>query len=241
MKIINAGLFCLAISAVATPAYAQMAWTDKGFFNANIGVQFGSQDLAVSTPFQIYGEEGTVTSTIEAKGGGLFDISAGYKVWRNLAVGLGYSWTDGKTAPAITANVPDPLFFDQFRSVSGIAEEVTHKEQAIHVTGTWMMPVTDKIDVGFAFGPTFFSVKQEVPSGVDVTEPGPSITRVNVTSVDESTVGFHLGVDVTYLVTPRIGVGGLARFTRGSIDIENAAEKLTVGGFQIGAGVRVRF
>lgn len=241
MKIINAGLICLALSAVAAPASAQMAWTDKGFVNANVGFQIGSQDFSVATPFEIYGEQGSVTSTMDVKGGGFFDVSGGYKVWRNLAVGIGYTWTDGSTDAAVTANVPDPLFFDQPRSVTATASGVGHTEQQIHLTGTWMIPVTDKIDVGLAFGPTIFSVKQDVPNGVEVTEPGPSVSRVNVGSIDETAVGIHLGVDVTYLITPRLGVGGLARFTRGSVDVDNASDSLKAGGFQIGVGARYRF
>jgi opacity protein-like surface antigen len=241
LKIINAGLICLAACAFASPASAQMTWTDKGFVNANVGFQLGSQDFTVATPFEIYNEPGTVTSTMDVKGGGFFDVSAGYKVWRNLAVGIGYTFTDGSTDAAVTASVPDPLFFDQPRTVTATGSGVGHTEQQIHLTGTWMIPVTDKIDVGLAFGPTIFSVKQDIPNGVDVTEPGPTVTRVNAGSVDETAVGIHLGVDVTYLITPRIGVGGLARYTRGSVEVENASENLKAGGFQIGAGVRFRF
>jgi opacity protein-like surface antigen len=241
LKIINAGLFCLAFCAVATPARAQMTWTDKAFVNANVGIQTGSQNFTVTTPFEIYGETGSVTSTMDAKGGGFFDVAAGYKVWRNLAIGVGYSWTRGSSDAPVSASVPDPLFFDQLRAVNAMASDVNHQEQALHLTGTWMVPVTDKVDVGLAFGPTIFFIKQDVPNGVDVTEPGPSVSRVNVGSLDETTVGFHLGIDVTYLVTPRLGVGGLARYTRGSVDVENASENLKAGGFQVGAGLRVRF
>jgi hypothetical protein len=42
-------------------------------------------------------------------------------------------------------------------------------------------------------------------------------------------------------VTTRVGVGGLARYTWGSVDLAGATKSLTVGGFQIGAGVRLRF
>ena len=45
------------------------------------------------------------------------------------------------------------------------------------------------------------------------------------------------GVDVPM----GIAVGGLARYTWGAADIEGATEKLTVGGFQIGGGIRYRF
>ena len=180
---------------------------------------------------------------MDVKGGGFFDISAGYKVWRNLAIGLGYSYAAGSSDAAIAASVPDPLVFDQLRPASTTVGSLDRTEQAVHLTGTWMVPVTDKIDVALAFGPTFFSVSQDVPAGAadTVTEPGPSISQVDVQGVDESAVGFHLGVDVTYLLTPRIGVGGLARYTRGSIDIANSSDGLDVGGLQIGAGVRIRF
>lgn len=237
----NAGLLCLVLCAAATPAQAQMQWTDKAFFNVNAGLQIGSQDLAVTTPFDIYGESGSVASTLDVKGGGLFDLSAGYKVWRNLAIGIGYSGTDAKTDANIEARVPDPLLFDAPRTVNSSVSDVQHSEHAVNVTGTWMIPVTDKVDVGLAFGPTFFSVSQDVPNSVTVSEPGPSVTSVGIESIDESTVGFHLGVDVTYMVTPRFGVGGLARYSRGSIDLDNASDSLKVGGFQIGAGLRVRF
>ena len=240
MKIINAGLLCLAVCAVATPAHAQVVWTDKGFVNFSVGVQAGSHDLSVTSPFEIYNETGSVSSVTDVKGGGLFDLSAGYKVWRNLAVGAGFSRTSGSSDADITANVPGPLVFDNFRTVTSTISDLDHTERTFYITGTYMIPLTTKFDVGVTFGPAFFSLDQEVPTSVTVTEPGPTIDQASG-EVSESGVGIHLGVDATYLVTPRIGVGALARYTRGSVDIEGAEEKLTVGGFQLGVGVRFRF
>ena len=51
----------------------------------------------------------------------------------------------------------------------------------------------------------------------------------------------HFGVDATYLITPRYGVGALLRYTVGSVDLGGADNSLTVGGLQIGVGARVRF
>ena len=51
----------------------------------------------------------------------------------------------------------------------------------------------------------------------------------------------HFGVDVAYMINKRFGVGGLARYTRGSVELAGASDKLTVGGFQVGAGLRARF
>ena len=47
VKIINAGLLCLAFCAAATPASAQ-TWTDKGFVNVNVGFQAGSHSPGIT-------------------------------------------------------------------------------------------------------------------------------------------------------------------------------------------------
>jgi len=240
VKIINTGLLCLAFCAVATPARAQVTWTDKGFVNVSVGFQAGSQALSVTSPFEIYGESGSVSAVTEASTGALFDFSAGYKVWRNMAIGAGFSTTGGSSDAAVTASVPDPLIFDRLRTVNSSVTDLNHRENVFYITGTWMVPLTTKFDVGIAFGPAFFSMKQDLPTSVTVTEPGPVIDQASG-EISESGVGFHLGVDATYLVTPRIGVGALMRYTRGSVDVEGATDKLTVGGFQLGVGARFRF
>jgi hypothetical protein len=228
-------------AAVAPKAHAQMTWTDKGFVNVTGGAQAGSRTLATATTFDIYDETASVSSSQDVKGGGFFDISAGYKVWRNLAVGLGYSHAGSNTDAAIAALIPDDTVTDKLRPVSASATDLKHSEGALHIMGVWMVPVTDKIDVGVSAGPSIFKVKQDLPTALAIAEPGPTVTGITITNVNKTTAGINFGVDVTYLVTKRIGVGGLARYTWGSADLEGASDKLTVGGFQIGGGVRLRF
>ena len=242
LKMIKAGCLSVAFcAAVVVPAEAQMQWPDQAFANVNFGIQEASRTLDATSTFDLYGETGTLTATQPIDGGGLFDISAGYKVWRNLAVGLGYSRVKSDADIAIAANVPDPNFFDRPRGVTGTASEAEHSENAIHIQGTWVMPVTDKIDVAFSFGPTIFMVTQDVATAISVTEPGPSLASTTITAEDKSAVGFNLGFDANYFFRPRIGAGVLLRYTRGSVDLDSAAENLTVGGFDLGFGLRMRF
>jgi hypothetical protein len=242
LKTMKAGLLCLAMCAAVAPnAQAQMTWTDQIFVNVSGGYQAGSHTLTTNTPFDLYDEQGTVTSSQKVSGGGLFDVSAGYKVWRNLAAGIGYSHTGGSSDANVTALVPDPLVFNQLRTVTASATDLKHSENVIHLTATWMVPVTDKIDVGVSAGPSIFSVKQDLPSAVTVAEPGPTVSTVTIDNVSKTSVGINLGVDVTYLVRKGMGVGGLARYTRASSDLKGASENLAVGGFQIGGGLRLRF
>jgi hypothetical protein len=242
LKMLKAGILALAICAGAAPsAQAQMQWTDKGFLNVNGGAQVGSHTLGTDTTFDLYKEKARLTTAQKVKGGGFFDITAGYKVWRNLALGLGYSHTQSDADVGISASIPDPLYYDQFRSVSVSKSGAKHSENAINISGTWVVPVTDKVDVDVAFGPTVFAVKQDVPTSISVTEPGPTVASTTFSSESKSTLGLHFGFDVNYMVTKRWGAGLVGRYSWGSVSLPGAKDKLTVGGFQIGAGVRVRF
>jgi len=218
-----------------------MTWTDRGFVNVSGGYQAGSHDLGTQTSFTLYDETATVTTSQKVKGGGFFDVSGGYKVWRNLAVGIGFTRVSSKSDAAINASVPDPVFFDRPRTVSGSAADLVHVEKAVHFIATWMMPVTDKIDVGFQFGPSAITVKQDLVDSLTIAEPGPTVTGVTFRNEDKVVAGVNLGIDVTYMINKRYGAGAMARFTTGSANLQGTTNKLTVGGFQIGAGGRVRF
>ena len=242
LKMIKAGCLSFALCAIAAvPASAQMAWTDKAFANVNFGLQEQSRTLETSSTFTLYGENGSMTTSQPIDGGGLFDIGGGYKVWKNLAVGLGYSRVVSDGDIAIAASVPDPNFFDRHRPLTGNSPSAEHSENSIHLQGTWMMPVTDKIDVGFSFGPTIFMVSQDVANAITVQEPTPTLSTATIVREDHTTVGINLGVDLNYFFRPNIGGGVLLRYTYGSVDLDSVGESLTVGGFQLGFGLRYRF
>jgi hypothetical protein len=239
----KAGLLALCVCAgAARPVAAQtMQWTDKGFVTVNGGVQVGSHDLTTTQTFDLFDESATVTTSSKVKSGGLFDIGAGYRVWENVAVGLTYSFTSSSSDASITGSIPDPIRFDSPRPISASAGGLGHKENALHFNATWVMPVTDKIDVGFSAGPTIFFVKQDVVSSVPTTEPGPTVGTPVISSDTKTTAGLNAGVDVTYLLTKKWGVGGIARYTWGSAKFGSGGSSLTLGGLQIGGGLRMRF
>jgi hypothetical protein len=233
----------VALSAsVAPEAYAQMLkWTDKASASINLGAQAPSHSLSAESTPDIYGEPASIRSSTDVGGGFFFDLAGGYKVWRNLVVGIGYSRVASTDDLSVNADIPDILETDRLRPTSATISNAQHSQNAINLTGTWMMPVTDKIDVGFQFGPTIFLVNQDLPVNLQnsIQEPGPTISSPTLSSQSKTTVGIHFGVDTTYLLTPRYGVGVLARYSWGSADFEG--DSITLGGFQIGAGLRVRF
>jgi hypothetical protein len=231
----------IALLSFASAAHAQVQWTDKGFANVNFGGQAPSQTLSAVTTPDIYGEPANIRSTQDVGGGAFFDLAAGYKVWRNLAVGIGFTRVGSSGDLNVDASIPDPLLFDSPRNATAVVPDADHSQTSIHLTGTWMMPMTEKVDIGLQFGPTIFLVSQDLPAGFNIQEPTPTITSTSLEKSDKTTVGIHFGVDVTYLITPRYGVGVLARYSWGSADIGGAEESVTVGGLQFGGGLRVRF
>jgi Outer membrane protein beta-barrel domain len=232
--------FVAAAAAVARPATAQQ-WTDRGYMNVTFGVQAPSRTLATTTTFDLYGEQATQTSTQDVGGGAFFEIAGGYKVWRNLAAGVGLTFVGSKADLAVAASIPDPVQFDRPRQVSTTLTGAKYRETAIHLTGSWMMPMTEEFDIALQFGPTIFLVGQDLPGTLEVSEPGPTVTSGAFVKDDHTTVGVHFGVDATYLFTPRVGAGANMRYSIGSVDITGSDDSLKVGGFNIGAGVRIRF
>jgi hypothetical protein len=242
MRTISISVFALATSVlIPANAVAQMKWTDKAYASITAGGQAGSHTLTAQPAFTLYDEPGTLTSVQKAGGGAFLDIGGGYKVWQNLILALSFSHAGGDSDAAIAAQVPDPVEFDRHRAVTTTLSGASHSENAVHISAVWMIPVTDKIDVGVLAGPSVFMVRQELPTGLTVSEPGPNVTGVASTKVKKTTGGFDIGADVTYLLTKKIGAGLLARYTYGSVNLPDATKSLTVGGFQLGVGLRYRF
>jgi hypothetical protein len=240
---LKAGVLALCVGAFSAPAGAQqLQWTDRGFVSVNGGAQVGSHDLSSTQSFPLFDETANVTSSQKIGSGGLFDISVGYRVWHNIAASIGFTHTGSKADLNVSGSIPDPLFFDQPHTFTSSLSGAKHSENVINLDAVWMLPVTDKIDVGFSAGPSIFSIKQDVAANLSAANTVPSAA-----SESKTTAGVNIGVDVTYLLgkMPGLGkdwgVGGLARYTWGSAKLGNSSDKLTVGGFQIGAGARLRF
>jgi hypothetical protein len=241
LKTTNAFLIAAALFAAPQLASGQtMQWTDKGYITFNVGAQVGSDDLNTSSTFSLYEETATVTSTQRVKSGAFFEIGGAYRVWgRNLLAGVSFTRSSSDANVALSASIPDPIFFDRPRNVTASQSGAKHSENVIHLSAIWMIPVANKIDVGVFGGPSIFMVKQDTISTLTVTEPGPSVTAP-LASVKKTTAGINLGADLQYLIRNNVAVGGVARYTWASADIDGASDSLGVGGFQIGVGVRYR-
>jgi hypothetical protein len=251
-------MLAMAVAAGAQDAQRQGAglfgksWTGRGFVSVNGGYQPASRDVPVNVRFDLYEEAGSVTGMQTVKGSGAFDVGGAYRVWRNLAAGLAITGVSQKADVPLTATVPHPLFVGQPRIAAAIAAGARHSEMATHLQAVWMLPLWSRLQVAVSGGPTIFSVKHDLifvreTAFVEGAFPYGAVTvsSVGVERQSKSAVGYNVGGDVTYLLTPRLGAGLLLRYSGASVSLQRSgqteATKLDVGGFQVGAGVRVRF
>jgi hypothetical protein len=241
LRVLTGAFFAMA--GLAGEASAQtLQSTDRAFAGLNFGGQTKARTFKTSGSLPLYDETATFESTVGIGASGLFDLSAGYRVWNNVAVGLGFSKYSDSSTGVLNASIPDPLLFDNLRPGSATVDGLEHSQSQVHLSVYWLQPVTDKIDVSVYAGPTFFKVKQDLITGFTVAPGTANIAAATTTTVDESSTGLHAGLDVRYLILKNAGVGAFLRFTSGRVD-SPAVEggRLSVGGFQYGIGVRVRY
>jgi hypothetical protein len=213
-----------------------------GFVNINIGGQIASRSVGVNENTPLYGETLTVASSQSVGSGALFDVSGGYRVWRNVSAAIGFS-NFSKTSDANgTATIPNPLIFDQPVTVNVSQNGLHHTERAVHLMASWLFPVTNEFDVSFAVGPSIFSAKQEVIS--IAVPPGTQNANITVGSESKTGVGAIVQVDGSYMLRRKWGAawgaGAFLRYAGAKVNLPSVPD-MKVGGFQLGVGLRARF
>jgi hypothetical protein len=222
-------------------AAAQTAPPTKNLFvDVNVGVQPGSQIFTMQSTPLVYEETAIITARQGVNGSGVLDVTAGYRVWGDVSVALGLSTTFTNQGDAsVVGGIPHPVFYDRRVETTVEVSDLAHQERSAHLSIMWTSPMTDKIDASVAAGPSFIKVFQDLASRVTVT-PG----TLNFVPIGEgatgTTFGFHIGGDVTYLLTPRLGAGLMVRYVAADVDIGPVVD-LKAGGLQYAIGLRLRF
>jgi len=246
----------IAVAAVAfLAAWPSTARAQQGplggkvFVSVNFGIQVGDNSLVRESSFDLYDETATVEVNQTINNGAFLEFAGAYKVRDDLGVGLSYNFVSNSGEGTISGSLPHPQFFDQPRTFTASEDDLAHSENAFHFQAVWFVPFTEKVDFTISGGPSLFNVKQELIRSVAFSENPPSFTSVTIDSVEvielrDSAWGFNIGADMTYALTPSIGVGALIRYSRGTVEFnlsDSQTADVTAGGFQIGGGLRLRF
>lgn len=231
----------------ASPADAT-AQPARFFLDVNGGVQVSTTDFGDNVVFTEFVEEGDFDATHTVESGAILDVGGGVRLFKGLALGASFTRFDGGHDASVDARIPHPFFFDRHRSVSGLAPNLTRQERAVHVHVRWFAPVPGPVQFAVFAGPSFFSVEQGLVTTINSTQSFPfdtaSFVSAETTRHTESVTGYHVGADATFFFSRHLGVGGLVRFSRATVDFtseDGGLVRADLGGVQVSGGLRVRF
>jgi hypothetical protein len=251
-RTLRAVMMAAVLVGVGQPALAQgTPWEDRVFVNLSFGVDTGTTTISQNRSFVVYGETGTVQGDAEFGSFPIFDVAFGARVFKNVGVGVAYHTGGTKGDGTLTGTVPHPIFFDRPRNFTVGFNDAERDEHATHLQIGWMAPINEKFDLFIFGGPSFYSVTQEMITGLNFVEDGPPFTSVTVQSnierLKDNSVGYNLGVDGTWFIKTadswRLGVGGLLRFTGATakFNVDGNEIETDAGGVQFAVGARIRF
>jgi hypothetical protein len=218
------------------------------FVNAGGGLQLASGGFDETHTEQIAVEDSTWDARYARKNGPLVDVGGGVRLWKGLFAAVSYSWHDQSEPVTVSAKVPHPFFFNQPRTVEGTSSPLANREQAIHVSGTYVVPAGKRFEISVSAGPSFFIAEREFVTEVQYTEEYPfdtaTFTGIASKTAKKKAMGANVGFDVTWLLTRQVGLGVLVRASQGSLNFTTpagGAVKVDAGGVQTVAGLRFRF
>lgn len=234
---------CVALGAMCAPSVANaqmLEWKDRGFLNVSGGVKTGAKDVTTTLAYPLYDETATVETSRSVGDGFLWDVTAGVRVWKNMAIGASVAGRSANGDGTTAASIPHPIFYDQPRSVTGSIAGMKHRELWGSLLAVWVFPVTSQLEVMAMAGPTVVRVEHELAGSVAVTEASTPGVTVSLSTVSKSVWGATAGLEGRYMFTKRFGLGAFARYSGAKVNLTSTT-KLDVGGLQMGAGIRVRF
>ena len=118
----------------------------------------------------------------------------------------------------------------------------------MHVQALWGIPVGRSSVVTLFGGPTWFNAAQDLVSNITFEQAYPfdsaTYSGANIGERSASALGAHAGADVAYYFSERFGVGGMIRYSHGSVKLDSPdgdTFSSDVGGVHTSGGLRIRF
>jgi hypothetical protein len=241
-------MLVLAAHALSPSPAAGQTPPDRIFVNLGGGYQAMSTTFGESHSEPLDGETSTWDARYSLEDGVGFMGGFGVRVWRNLVAGVTYSHQQQNSPARVTGRIPHPFFFDQPRALEGESSSLEHRERALHISAAWIAPISDRVELTVSGGPTLFSIARGFVDGLQYTQEYPydvvTFIDIDEQEVTERTLGAHAAAELTWLVTPHVGISGIVRYSHGSIGLETPSGNtvsLDAGGLQAGVALRLGF
>ena len=241
------GLAVVAMGLCAAEAGAQPL-RDRFWISINAGAQLSVDDLQDRLEFERNLE--TATASIEHDSGPGLTIDGGFGVLlsRNgLGAAVSVSRFSRTGTVQVEASIPHPFFDDRPREISGEADDISRSETGIHGQLTYTLQTGNRLRVMLAGGASVFNIEQEFVTNVRYTESFPfdeaDFSGVDTDRSSGTAIGFNAGVDIRWFLARNLGLGGLIRYSRATVDLDVQSRTVGVeaGGLQALGGIRVHF
>jgi hypothetical protein len=131
--------------------------------------------------------------------------------------------------------------------VNGTASGLGRTETLAALELSWLFALARRVDMFVFGGPAYINVRQEMATRIKFTESYPydAATMVGLDTANVSGGGFGVtaGVDVSYLMTKHVGVGGEVRYSYASATLKPSDQpsKVGLGGLQAAFSARFLF
>lgn len=239
------GLIAVCSLLGSVPAAAQPL--PRFTIAVNGGYQPSSSSFDDRFTYDLNRETTSVETDYPVEAGPVFDAGAGFRIWKGLGAGIAFSRFTVDSTVQAEATLPHPLFFQRNRQISGETGGLNREETGIHIQAQYQLPPFGNVYVTLAGGPSVLDMRQSIVTDVNYTEEFPydtaSYVGVDSQRVSGTATGFNAGADIRWMFTRNIGIGGLVRYTRASVDLTRDGRTVTVdaGGTQVGGGLRLAF
>jgi hypothetical protein len=239
-----------AVGVLLSPSLARSAAAQSGdrfVIGVSGGVQSAGPEIADHFEFETNVETATVNVTYPPRPAALVDAGVSVRLWKHLGAGIAISRASRTGSAEVDARIPHPLLFEQPRTVTGSQSGVSVAETDAHVQAFYAVEASRRVTVMFFGGPSFVHLERELVTEIkyDETYPFDEATfRSAVTRrARASKIGFNAGADVRWMFTRSVGLGGLVRFSRATVDLtaDSRTVRVTAGGVQAGIGIRLAF
>ena len=226
------------------------------YVDLDAGYRLPGQEWVERFSSELYAETAAYDVRYRTSEGGVFGVGAGRRLWRSLAVGVGFTYFDAATDVRVAGSVPHPLFTRRPRPLEYGPEDTRFTEVGVHFHAGWTFRITDRIDLRLAGGPSLFEVRRDRLTRIEPSEAGPPYDEVapggDVRARPRRRIpGANAGIDLTYYfarsLAPgaffwRAGIGGFVRWTGETAERpEPESEPLTVRSWQGGLSFRIAF
>lgn len=235
-------ILCLALAAPALAADGPY----KFKLLIGGGYEPTALDFSQTLTESQYQESASVTTSYTADKVPGVDIGLQWNAGRHVGVQIAGTRYDRDVTGTFSASFPHPLYYNQPRAAAG---SVTGKltETAGHLSLV-AFGHSGSLDVSGWAGVSFFDVKADLLEGVTVAQSYPydsvTVTAAPVGSVSDSAVGFNVGASLDWRFAKSVGVGVQGRFAqaKAKLAVPNGDPlEVNVGGFALGAGLRLYF